>query len=221
MTWARRLGAVRLVLTLTTLLAAVASAASAPFAALTVTPAGSQSYDIGTGVTTLPQGGTVVDQDTGVTLRATALSYLAGSSIDATGATVRGDFGTLTAPSLHIDVPTGTLTASGGVELTRDGLSLTASELKYDAVRQVVDFSGPVAGTAPTFHADRVLLDVRSGDVLLLGQYGFSDGLLTLTAPPAGGRLELRFHQVDGKPVYDAATEVAPELLARFANELN
>ena len=197
-----------------------ALAETAPFAALTVTPAGPQRYDITTGVTTLPQGGTVVDQDTGVTLKAASLQYVEGASIDAKDASVTGSFGRLTATSIHIDVAAATLRASGDLQLVRDGLTVQADALRYDAGREVVDFTGPVTGASPDFQADRVLLDARSGDVLLLGQYRFSEGALTLTSPTGGGRLELHLHQADGRPVYDAATEVSPALLARFSAEL-
>jgi hypothetical protein len=220
---ASRLGAVRVLLGVVLLLlfpAGMVLAEAAPFAALTVTPNGPQRYDITTGVTTLPRGGTVIDQDTGVTLEAGTLQVLEGSSIDGTGARVTGSFGTLKADTIHIDIPAGTLRASGDLTLTRNGLTLTANALRYVAGREVVDFTGPVTGTSPDFHADRVLLDAQTGDVLLLGQYSFSDGLLTLTSPTDGGRLELHFHQVAGTPVYDAASEVSPRLLARFSAEL-
>ncbi len=208
------------VLVIVIMAVAAACAETAPFAALTVTPDGPQRYDITTGVTTLPQGGTVVDQDTGVTLKAASMQYVEGASIDAKDASVTGSFGRLTATSIHIDVPAGTLRASGDLQLVRDGLRLQADALRFDAGREVVDFTGPVTGASPAFRADRVLLDAKSGDVLLLGQYRFRQGALTLTSPTGGGRLELHFHQIDGKPVYDAATEASPTLLARFSAEL-
>ena len=218
-----RLAGVRVVLRvllITVVAAGLGWAEPAPFAALTVTPDGPQRYDVTSGVTTLPQGGTVVDQDTGVTLKAASMTYVEGASIDATEASVTGSFGKLTAASIHIDVPAGTLEATGGLHLVRGGLTVQAGTLAYDATREVVDIHGPVEGTSPDFHADRVLLDAKSGDVLLLGHYRFSEGALTLTSPTGGGRLELHLHPVDGKPVYDAATEVSPALLARFSAEL-
>lgn len=218
----RRLGDVRPLLGLLLMLAFAGAtrAATAPFAALTVTPDGPQSYNITTGVTTLPRGGTVVDQGTGVTLHAGSLRYKEGESIDAKGADVTGSFGDLKAASLHIDIPAGVLEATGQVELTRGSLTLAASKVRYDAKREVVVFTGPVTGTSPDFEADRVLLDASTGDVLLLGHYRYSSSLVTLASPKAGGRLELHLHTVDGKPVYDASTEVSPALLARFSAEL-
>jgi hypothetical protein len=208
-------------LALTTLLiAGAALGAGAPFAALTVTPAGAQSYNLTTGVTTLADGGTVVDGDTGVKLHAATITYVDGVYIDAKGASVVGSFGTLKADVVHIDIKAGVMTASGTLSLKRDALSVTAAAVRYDANDEVVDFKGPVTGTAPDFRADRVLLDALSGDVLLLGNYRFSEGPLVLEAPKGGGRLELVFHRVHGAPVYDASTQVAPPLLARFSTEL-
>lgn len=203
------------------LLAGVGLAAGAPFAALTVTPAGAQSYDLTTGVTTLADGGTVVDQNTGVTLHAAMIQYVDGVYIDAKGASVVGSFGTLSAASVHIDIKAGIMTASGKLSLKRDALSVTAAGVRYDANNQIVDFKGPVTGTAPDFRADRVLLDADNGNVLLIGNYRFSEGPLLLQAPKGGGRLQLIFHHVNGTPVYDASTQVSPPLLARFSAVLH
>lgn len=219
----RRLGDVRARLVLSILLlGGPVWAATAPFAALTISPHGPQTYDITTGVTTLPQGGTVVDQDTGVALQASSLRYQQGKAIDARGAEVNGSFGRMQADRVHIDIAAGTLVASQNVSLVRGSLRLTASEVRYDAKRQVVDFTGPVRGTSTdfSFKADRVLLDATSGDVLLVGHYSYANGALELRSPAKGGRLELVLHQANGKAVYDASSEISPELLARFSTEL-
>jgi hypothetical protein len=196
-------------------------AEGAPFAALTVTPAGRQVFDLTTGVTPLPDGGEVVDQDTGVALQATTIEYRDGAYIDATGVRVRGSFGALDADALHIDIAAATLEAHGHLRLERAGLTVQAARVHFDAGRDVADFAGPVRGDAPAFEADRVLLDTRSGNVLLVGRYSFEDGLFTLTSPASGGRLELQFVGADGNAAYDAATEVDPALLERFATELD
>jgi len=74
-----------------------------------------------------------------------------------------------------------------------------------------------VTGTRPGFETDRLFLDVRTGDVMLDGNYRYQGELFTMSAPEEGGRLELRFRLVDGEAGYDAATEVRPDLLERFA----
>lgn len=195
-------------------------AAQGPFAALSVNSAGPQVIDITTGITTLPKGGSVIDRDTGVSFDAAHIRYLDGSFIEAEGVTVHAPFGTLTADGVRIEMADSLLTASGNLRLARDGLVVTAAELRYYALSAIAVFDGGVAGTEPAFHAERVLLDVNSGDVLLVGNYSYTSGLFTLNSPVEGGTLELRFQEVDGMIVYDAATEVSPDLLQRFSAHL-
>ncbi len=192
--------------------------AAAPFAGLTVTPAGAQQYDITTGITTLPDGGSIVDQDTGVALEARRIVYLAGVYVDAWGVRVAGTFGEVDAEELRIDLVAGVLTATGGLSLTREALTVNAHQLTYHAAGQVAVFAGGVTGSNPRFESERVLLDVASGDVLLDGEYTFEGGVFALQSPEGGGMLALRLvAKGDGGAAYDAATEPAPELLERFA----
>ena len=194
--------------------------AQAPFAALSINSVGPQVIDITTGITTLPQGGSVIDRDTGVTVAAAHIRYLDGAFIEATTVTVDGAFGSLRADNVRIEMSDSVLIATGNLTLQRAGLTVTASELRYHALSSIAVFDGGVTGTEPAFQAERVLLDVVTGDVLLVGSYSFSSGLFTMTSPNAGGRLELRLHEVDGAIVYDAATDVSPDLLQRFSAHL-
>lgn len=194
-----------------------ATFAHKPFAALAVEAKGRQQYDITTGITSMPDGGVITDQSTGVHLEANSIVYLAGAYVEARGASVEGSFGRVTAGSLHLDLVTGVLSADGELQLARQGLLVTANTLSYNANTEVAEFSGGVTSSEPEFRAERVLLDVRTGDVLLTGEYDFRDTLFTLASPEGGGRLELRFVIIDGVGRYDAATDVRPELLERFA----
>lgn len=207
-------------LTVTVLLLAGTTLAQAPFAALSIRSVGPQTIDITTGITTLPQGGSVTDRDTGVTFDAAHIRYLEGSFIEANGVTVHGAFGVLSAERLYIEMAQSLLTASGDLRLERDGLVVTAATLRYYAGSKIAVFEGGVAGTEPTFAAQKVLLDVTSGDVLLVGEYSYTSELFTLTSPTEGGTLELRYREVDGTVVYDAATDVSPDLLERFGAHL-
>jgi len=195
----------------------VTAGAQAPFAALSINSAGPQVMDITTGITTLPQGGSVVDRDTGVSFDAAHIRYLDGSFIEATGVTMDGAFGSLSADLVRIEMADSLLTASGNLRLHRDGLVVTATDLRYYALSNIAVFDGGVTGSEPSFSAERVLLDVISGDVLLVGGYSFTSGMFTLTSPTEGGTLELRLQEVDGVLVYDAATDVSPDLLRRFS----
>lgn len=212
----RQLGQRVLAAVLVLLLVLPAATGAEPFASLTVTPTGRQQFDIATGVTSLPDGGIITDQTTGVQLRAGHIEYLAGVFVQAAGAQVNGDFGQVSAESLRLDLEAGVLNANGGISLVREGLTISAGSLVYYANRQVAVFSGGVEASGPAFQADQLYLDAVTGDVLLVGQYSYQDTLFTMTSPEAGGQLELRMVVRDGQPVYDAATEVRPELLARF-----
>lgn len=193
-----------------------AAAAAEPFAGLSITASGRQLFDITTGMTILPDGGVVTDKATGVELVAGHIEYLAGQFVEAIDAEVSGDFGAVSADLLVLDLEAGVLEASGDLRLVREGLSIRAGTLVYDAHRQVAVFGGGVVASGPTFEADRLLLDATTGDVLLVGQYLFEDTLFTMTSPEAGGQLELKLVLRDGETFYDAATEVSPTLLARF-----
>lgn len=187
-----------------------------PFAALVIVSNGRQTFDIVTGRTILPDGGSLFDAQTGVEVEAALIEYVDGEYIEATGVTVSGAFGDLQADSLRIDVKGSALTATGELRLSRHGLLVTAGTVSYYALEQVIVFDGGVKGTEPAFSADRLLLDALSGDVLLDGRYEFAGGLFTMRSPEAGGRLQLSLHQRGDELVYAAATEVNPALLERF-----
>lgn len=196
------------------------AAANEPFAALSVTATGAQTFDITTGITTLPDGGVISDQTLGVIVTAQFVEYVAGEYVRAEMVEAVGQFGVLTSPELYLNITEGTLEVGGGLDLVRDGLTLRGEALVYDAVRQIVVFSGGVIATGPTFETDRLYLDVTTGDVLLDGRFVYQDELFVMESPEEGGRLELKFSLVDDQPIYDAATEVRPELLALFEGYL-
>lgn len=192
----------------------------AAFAALDIVPAGAQIYDITSGRTELPDGGEVIDNATGVRLIAPYIVFAEGDAIEATEVEVRGSFGLFHAATLRIDIATATLTASGDLQLERGSLVLEAAELRYDAAAEIASFAGPVRGNSPSFEAAGLLLDARSGMVLLLGPYRFQDGPFTLTSERDEGLLELAIVEAEGGTVYQAATEVAAATLERFATQL-
>lgn len=187
------------------------------FAALVITSRGRQVFDITTGLTTLPDGGRIYDARTNVEVEAAIVKYVEGQYIDASGVVVSGEFGSFQAETMHVDMVDSVLSASGDLWLARDGLTVTAGSLQYFADQDVMVFDGGVKGTEPDFYADRLLLDVTTGDVLLDGRYTFAGAVFTLRSPEAGGHLHLRPQMHGEEYVYAAATEVSPELLRRFS----
>lgn len=187
------------------------------FAALVITSHGRQVFDITTGLTTLPDGGRIYDARTKVEVEAGLIKYVEGQYIDATGVAVSGGFGHFRAEKMHVDLVESVLSASGELQLARDGLTLAAGSLQYYANENVMVFDGGVEGTEPDFYADRLLLDTLTGDVLLDGRYMYAGAVFTLRSPAAGGRLHLKPQQAGEEYVYAAATEVSPTLLQRFS----
>lgn len=189
---------------------------AAPFAGLQVIAHGDQVFDLATGVTTLPQGGEVVDRNSDLRLVGETLRYKDGAFIEAEGARVEGRFGAASAARLRIDVAARVLEAEGELKVEREGLRLEADGLLYDAEAEVVRFHGNVRADAPDFEAAAAVLDLRSGAIVLVGPYRFADGPFTLRAPAEGALLELVPAEGDAGTDYAAASEVSPELAARL-----
>lgn len=206
-------------------------AASAQGARLTVVPRGEQVFDIVTGETELPDGGTIVDRETGVELDADWIRYREGAFVEAEDAVAEGAFGRFHAEELHVDLAATELVATGGVTLEREGLEMTAVSLRFLAEKELVRLERAI-GATPQFEAEAVLIDVRSGDALLLGPYRYAGGAFELEDERDGSRLQLDWNEDrdaggrrqgggggdDGLAArFDARSEVDPDLLERLA----
>lgn len=174
------------------LLASALAQTGASFASLVITPAGNEEYDISTGITTLTGGGIIHDQESGITLEAPFISYRVDDFIETGSAVVTGDFGTVSAETVHVDISESLLTAAGELQLTGRNLQAAGEELSYHAEEGVVDLRGNVQATDPAFSASRILYDTGRGTVLLFGPYTYDDGFLTLSASSSDSHLELR-----------------------------
>jgi hypothetical protein len=196
---------------------AVSAQDGAPVARLSVIPDGEQRLDLSTGETVLADGGTIVDAATGLELEAETIRYVEGAWIEAEEASASTGGGVLTAPALRIDLPGRTATAPQGVQYALNGLSLTAASalLRFDP--DLVRFERPRADD-PVLEGRALLLDVRTGDAILLGPYRFEDGPFTLRDERGEALLQLRATRTDaGVPTYRAANEVDEELWTRLA----
>lgn len=185
----------------------------ADFAALTIRPNGPEELDLTTGVTTLPQGGTVAYKAEGVTLSGTFIRYLEGQFIEVEEATVQGTFGTLTAPSLRFDVAAQRLEAAQGAHFEGEALRLGADKLSLNLTDDVATLSGNVSSQNPELTSQTALVDTTGSQALLLGPYSFQNGPVSLTGD-AGKRLALRW---DDAGDVSAETRVPPEVQQRFA----
>ena len=189
----------------------------APVARLTVIPDGEQHLDLSTGETVLPGGGTIVDAETGLELEAETIRYVEGAWIEAEGASAATDGGVLTAPFLRIDLEGGAASAPRGVRYRLDGLTVTAASAVLRFGPDLVRFETP-QGEDPAFEGRALLLDVRTGDAVLLGPYRFQDGPFTLRDEREDAVLQLRPVRTDADvPTYRAANEVDEGLWTRLA----
>lgn len=181
-------------------------------ARLTVVPNGEQSFDLLTGETTLSDGGTILDTQTGLRLEASFIRYLEGAYIDAEEARAETAGGTLGAPTLEIDVPGLVATAPDGVRFERPGLAVTASRAELRFGPELARFDLPV-GERPELAAQALLLDLSTGDALLIGPYHFQDGPFALRDDRETAVLQLRpVVTEDGTFTYRAANEVDDDL---------
>jgi hypothetical protein len=187
--------------------------AAESFAALTVVPHGQQQLDISTGITTLPEGGYIVDKETGLILDAAFVRYSEGGFIEATGSSVQGKFGTLTASSLYVDVVAQTITASGTLQLNYSGLSLSADHLLIYLQPDVAVLSGSVKSADPALSTSNMLINLKTQQALLVSPYSYQSGSLTFEQTVAGQLLQLA--SVDGN--YNASTVISEDLQASLA----
>lgn len=195
-------------------LAAAAPVGSpADFAALTIRPNGSEAFDLATGVTTLPEGGTVSYKDEGVVLGGSVIRYLEGDFIEIEEATVEGDFGTLSAPALRFEVASQRLLASSGATFTGPALALGADTAELNLTDDVAVLQGHVKSQSPDLQSDEIIVDTTGQQALLVGPYVFRNGPVVLRGD-AGKKLALLWNR-NGD--VSAQTTLSPEVQARFA----
>lgn len=186
------------------------------FSRLTIVAFGDQEIDILTGITTLPEGGQVIDRELGFTLTAETIRYREGDFVEAQAVEVTGEFGRASAESVTVDLEAGRLDAGEEVDFARDELGIAAGGLHYYVDESVVRFDGPVRGTGVEFEAAGALLDAEHGVFLLIGPYRYQDELFELSSEREGALLSLTPTGEDGESLA-ASSRVAPELLDRLA----
>lgn len=148
------------------------------FGGLNVTPRGPQNLNLETGVTDLPQGGTVSDARSGLRLTAARLQLNPGGRLVAQGAilTTRQG-GTLRAPNLTYDPGRSTVTASGGVTYGDARLkNLTAGQMVIHLKTGFVSALGDVRAQSPALSGAALAFDLRTAQAALSGPYRLNAG---------------------------------------------
>ncbi len=183
------------------------SALAQGFAALTVNPKGEQQFDLNTGITTLPEGGEIVDAERGLTLSATFITYKENEFIEAEGGISEGFFGLLQAPELRLEYASNTISATGGISLSKDGLALTADSLTLDMASGVAVLVGNIKNTEPAFEAAAIVIKVGEGYALLASPFNYVSGFATINQDKPGSFLQLKqTENEDGTFSYNVST---------------
>jgi len=192
-------------------------ALAASFAAFTVEPAGDQVVDLATGVTTLPDGGRLVDAEQGLSLEAAYIEYKEGEFVRAKKARlVHGDL-RFEAGRLEYDVKTEQVVLEDGVYFSSKHLkNLRAPRGVLYLKDQVAVLEGGVRSERPAFEAEQMVADTKQGLVLLVGSFRYQDPELGITLKGQGptAQLLLRFLK-DGE--VEAETEVPAEIYVRLS----
>jgi len=187
-------------------------ALAASFAAFTVEPAGDQVVDLATGVTTLPDGGRLVDAERGLSLEAAYIEYKEGTFVRAKKARLLREDVTFKAGELYLDVPHEVVDLKEGVVFSAPFIQgLTAPEGRLYLKDEVAVLWGGVKSAKPAFQAEKMVAEIRESRVLLLGAFSYHDPKLGITLRGKGkeAKLLLRFLE-DGE--VEASSQVPEEL---------
>ncbi len=149
------------------------------FAGFEVRPRGNSELDVGTGIYTLPTGGTISDNKSGLVLEARYIQYKDGEFIRAQGATLRAKEGDFSASSLEYLQKPDTLRMNGVRFSSKEFKALTAQQglLLGD---NVLVLKGEVRSSEPVLEASTLVVDTTKDLALVLGAFTFRDGATTL-----------------------------------------
>lgn len=149
------------------------------FAGFEVRPKGNSELDVGTGIYTLPTGGTITDNQSGLVLEARYIQYKDGEFIRAQGAILRAKEGDFSASSLEYLQKPDTLRMSGVRFSSQEFKALSAQQglLLSD---DVLVLKGQVRSSEPVLEASTLVVDTAKSQALVLGAFTFRDGATTL-----------------------------------------
>lgn len=156
--------------------------AAARFAALSIEPYGDQVFDLTTGVTTLPQGGVIHDNQNDLSIDAKYVEYKEDVYLLARKASSATKDVRFQAEQLRYDLPKDTVQLEGGVVLdTPQVKELQAGSAWMFLKDGVAVLEGGVRAESPELEAEAMVSDYQSGAALLLAPYRYRDPQLGAT----------------------------------------
>ncbi|AEB11223.1 hypothetical protein [Marinithermus hydrothermalis] len=190
----------------------------ARFAGFSVESYGDQVVDPIQGVTTLPDGGVLIDNENALRLEGGFIEYQEGRFIRAREAVFVTDGVRLEAAELYYDAETETVRLTGGMRYASERFAgLSAREGLLFLEDEVALLKGEIRSEDPVLEAEVMVVDGKHGEALLWGRYVYRDPVLgvTLRGNNPEKRLLLRFREGEAYP--EATTRVPEEVLARLA----
>ncbi|APD08398.1 MULTISPECIES: hypothetical protein [Thermus] len=193
-------------------------ALAARFATFSVEPFGPQRVNLDTGVTTLPQGGVLVDNENGLRLKGSYIEYKEGSFVRAKGVELLSGKETFVAQSLEHDIPKQEARFQGLTFSNADFKGLKAERALALFGEDVVVLKGKVQAESPRLQAETLVVDLQGREALALGSFTYQEGKATLKGQGASARLHLRFQ--GGKVVASTKVPQGALPLAAYASRL-
>ncbi len=186
------------------------------FAAFSVEPNTTEQFDIVTGISELPDGGKVIDRDSGITIIGDSVRYKEGEFIEVIGATVDGNFGKMIAPEIAVDLIYNTLSAFGEVELTTANLTINTTDLYIYLDPSIMIAYDKVVSLDPPFESAGAVLDAETQQGFLLPSYTYQDGLFLLRSDTE--KLQLTwFSDDEGKIVFETTDDLDAEVVSKLS----
>ncbi len=190
---------------------------AARFAALSIEPYGDQVFDLATGVTTLPQGGVIHDNENDLSIDAGYVEYKEDVYVLARKARSEAKDIRFAAEKLRYDLPEQLVSLAEGVVLdTAQVKELKAQNAWIFIEAGVAVLQGGVQAADPELQAAALVSDYRTGEVLLLAPYRYHDaGLgITLAGKNPDKQLYLKFDSKTDE--VSASSKVPPEIKKRL-----
>jgi hypothetical protein len=165
---------------------------AASFAAFSVEPFGTQRLNFETGVTTLPQGGILIDNENGLRLRAAYIEYKEGAFIRARTLELLSQKQTFKAQSLEHDIPKQEARYTSLSFSNLDFKNLQAEHALVLLKEDILVGKGVLA-EKPLLKAEMLIVDLKRREALIAGNFSFRDGQRVLKGTGSSARLFIQF----------------------------
>lgn len=136
---------------------------------------GEQELDLGTGVTTMPRGGVLVDNKNNLRLEGSYIQFKQEEFIRARNATLRGSEGTFYASSLEYLFHGEQLKLSGVRYSSSNVRGLSSASGLGLLAESVVVLKGSVRSQDPQLEANILVIDTARSQALVLGSFSYRD----------------------------------------------